>query len=74
MSEEQLKAFLEAVKADAELQNKLKTASDPDAAVAIARELGYMISAEGLQDIQIEMPEEELEGIAGGHWCRITCG
>ena len=36
MSEEQLKAFLEAVKADAGLQEKLKAASDTDAVVAIA--------------------------------------
>jgi predicted ribosomally synthesized peptide with nif11-like leader len=36
MSEEQLKAFLEAVKADAGLQEKLKAASDADAVVAIA--------------------------------------
>jgi len=36
VSEEQLKAFLEAVKADAGLQEKLKAASDTDAVVAIA--------------------------------------
>jgi len=33
MSEEQLKAFLEAVKADAGLQEKLKGAADVDAVV-----------------------------------------
>jgi predicted ribosomally synthesized peptide with nif11-like leader len=38
MSEEQLKAFLEAVKADAGLQEKLKAAGDADAVVAIAKE------------------------------------
>jgi len=37
MSEEQLKAFLEAVKADAGLQEKLKAAADVDAVVAIAK-------------------------------------
>ena len=74
MPEEQLKAFLEAIKADAELQERLTAAGNPDAVVAIARESGFMISAEGLQNVPVEMPEEELEGIAGGHWCRITCG
>ena len=48
MSEEQLKAFLEAVKADNALQEKLKTAGDADAVVAIAKAAGFLISAEEL--------------------------
>ena len=45
MSEEQLKAFLEAVKADAGLREQLKAAGDADAVVAIAKEAGFVISA-----------------------------
>ena len=37
MSEEQLKAFLEAVKADAGLQEKLKGVVDANAVVAMAK-------------------------------------
>ena len=37
MSEEQLKAFLEKVKSDTSIQEKLKAAGDADAVVAIAR-------------------------------------
>ena len=66
MSEEQLKAFLEAVKADAGLQEKLKAAADSDAVVVIANEAGFMISAEELQRAQAEISEEDLEGVAGG--------
>jgi len=69
MSEEQLKAFLEAVRADAGLQEKLKAAADADAAVAIAKEVGFMISADELQRAQAigeELSDEELEGVAGG--------
>ena len=65
MSEEQLKAFLEAVKADAGLQEKLKDA-DPDAAVAIAKAAGFLISAEELQMSRAEISEEELESVSGG--------
>ena len=65
MSEEQLKAFLEAVKADAGLQEKLKDA-DPDAVVAIAKAAGFLISVEELQMSRAEISEEELEGVAGG--------
>ena len=63
MSEEQLKAFLEKVKADTSLQEKLKAAGDVDAALAIAKEAGFSISAD---DVQTEISKEELEGVAGG--------
>ncbi len=66
MSEEQLKAFLEAVKADAGLQEKLKAAANADAVVAIANSAGFVISAEELKKSQAEISEEELEGVAGG--------
>jgi predicted ribosomally synthesized peptide with nif11-like leader len=46
MSEEQLKAFLEKVQGDTSLQEKLKAAGDADAVLAIAKEAGFMISAD----------------------------
>jgi predicted ribosomally synthesized peptide with nif11-like leader len=70
MSEEQLKAFMEAVNADAGLQEKLNAAADSDdAVVAIAKEAGFVISADLLQgfpDLEREISEEDLEGVAGG--------
>ena len=65
MSEEQLKAFLEAVKADAGLQGKLKAAGDADAVVAIAKEAGFVITAEELEWAQAEISEDELAGLIG---------
>ena len=66
MSEEQLKAFLEKLKADTNLQEKLKAAADSDAVLAIAKEAGFSISADVLKSAQSEISEEELEGVAGG--------
>ena len=66
MPEEQLKAFLEAVKADAGLQEKLKAAADADAVVAIAKAAGFVISADELKKSQAEISDEELEGVTGG--------
>ena len=66
MSEEQLRAFLEAVMADAGLQEKLKAVADIDAAVAIAKAAGFTISNEDLKKAQTEISEEELEGVTGG--------
>ena len=57
---------MEAVKADAELQEKLNAAADADAVVAIAKAAGFVISAEELPRAQEEVSEEELEGVAGG--------
>ena len=66
MSEEQLKAFLEAVRADAGLEEQLKAAADADAVVAIAKAAGFVFSAEELKRAQAEVSEEELEGVVGG--------
>jgi len=67
MSEDQLKAFLEAVKEDSGLQEKLNAAADVDAVVAIAKETGFAISADELQRAQPALSEdEELERVAGG--------
>ena len=67
MSLEQLKAFLEKVKGDSNLQEKLKAAVDADAVTAIAKEAGFSISADDLKNAQSELSDEELEGVAGGH-------
>jgi len=72
MSEEQLKAFLEKLKADTNLQEKLKTAADANAVVAIAKESGFSISADDLKKAEAELSEEELEGVAGGE-SKISC-
>jgi len=66
MSEEQLKAFLEKVKGDTNLQEKLKAAANSDAVLAIANEAGFSISDEDLTKAQSEVSDEELEGAAGG--------
>ena len=69
MPEEQLKAFLEKVKADISLQEKLKAAASPEAALQIAKEAGFSITAEDIQSMQsstTELSDEELEGTAGG--------
>ena len=72
MSEEQLKAFLEKVKADTSLKEKLKAAS-PEAVIEIAKEAGFLITAEDMQSATIELSDEELEGAAGGYR-RGNCG
>ena len=69
MSEEQLKAFLEKVKADTSLQEKLKAAGDANAVAAIAKEAGFSISVDDLTKAQSEISEEELKGVAGGSTC-----
>ena len=65
MPEEQLNAFLEKVKVDTSLQEKLNAAADSEAILAIAKEAGFSISAEDLTKAQEEVSDEELEASAG---------
>ena len=65
MSEEQLKAFLEKVKADAGLQEQLNGA-DADAVVAIAKAAGFTITTEDLNSHTQNLTEDELDSVAGG--------
>jgi predicted ribosomally synthesized peptide with nif11-like leader len=74
MSEEQLKAFWEAVQADEDLQEKLQGAADLDAFLAIAKEAGFNISKADWLEYQanqtLELSDEELESVTGGfHVC-----
>ena len=75
MSEEQLKAFLEAVKADAGLQEKLKAAADANAVASVAKEAGFSISSDYLNKAQSELSDADLEVITGGwmdiHWAGV---
>ena len=66
MSEEQLKAFLEKVKADISLQEKLKAAANDDAVVAIAEEAGFGVTSDDIKKAQSEIEDAELEEAAGG--------
>ena len=68
MSLEQLKAFLAKVKGDTSLQEKLKEAASPEAAIEIAKAEGFLISAEDIQSMQ-SVRDEELEGVVGGWSC-----
>ena len=72
MSEEQLKAFWEAIQADAGLQQKLQGVTEPDAVAAIAKEAGFSISAEEIKKAQLELTDEQLDGVAGGGY--VTWG
>ena len=69
MSEQQLNAFLEKVKGDTSLQEKLKAAGSNEAAIEIAKGAGFAITAEDIQSMQSapgEVSDEELEGASGG--------
>ena len=74
MSEEQLKAFLEKVKLDTSLQEKLNAAADADAVVVIAKEAGFNIFAEDLSKAQSVVEDAELEGAAGGAYTKKCTG
>ena len=84
MSIAQLQAFVEACDVDQDLQLKIKSiGEDYEAIVALGSSLGFEFSAEDLrsfksskadEEIDEELPLEELATVAGGgqnrwHWC-----
>ena len=68
MPEDQFKAFLDAVEADAALQEKVQSEANryADGVVAIAKEAGFGITAEDVKRAQLEISEDDLEGVTGG--------
>lgn len=66
MSIEQLKALLSAAQSDPTLQEKLKTASNAEGVVSLARGAGFSISPEDLMHASMEISDAELEGATGG--------
>ncbi len=66
MSEEQLKAFWEAIQADTSLQEKLRATTDADSIASIAKEAGFEITADEVMEAQSELSDEQLDGVAGG--------
>ena len=73
MPGEQLNSFLEFIKRDTTLQERLKTVADLDTVVAIANEAGFAISKDQMLKAQAEqhlgLSDEELQQIAGGGGC-----
>ena len=68
MPDDQFKAFMEAVEADAALQEKVHTEANryADAVVAIAKEVGFEIAADDVKRAQLEISEDDLDGVVGG--------
>ena len=69
MSEEQLKAFLEKVKGDTSLQEKIKSAQSIEEVLSMAKKFGHVFGSETLG----QLSEEELESLSGGIWSSCIC-
>ncbi|QNI55224.1 nif11-like leader peptide domain protein [Synechococcus sp. BIOS-E4-1] len=54
----------ERVQSDTILQKKIKAAAVIDVVDAIAKEAGFIISADELKKAQLELSDEELESVA----------
>jgi predicted ribosomally synthesized peptide with nif11-like leader len=72
MSEEQLRAFWNAVEADKALQKELQGVTDPDVIVGVAQKAGFIISADEIRASAKDLTEEELEDVAGGRDWRLN--
>ena len=66
MSEAQLKNFLEAIKADPILKEKLKACSDINEIMQIAQQIDFDLSLDELLTVQLHLSDDELENVTGG--------
>jgi predicted ribosomally synthesized peptide with nif11-like leader len=70
MSEDQLLALLAKLQDDSGLREKLQGTADLDAAIALAKELGFEVSKADWMKYQAsqtqELSDEELEYVTGG--------
>ena len=62
MSEEQLKAFMEAVKGDTKLQAELNALADSSDIASLAKKSGYDVTPNDISNVS----DEELSEISGG--------
>jgi len=77
MSEEQLSALLAKLKEDAGLMEALKSSTNLDAAVTMAKEAGFDVSKEDWFSYQstggIPLSDGDLEGVSGGKATYDNC-
>ena len=69
MSSEQLQLFIEKVKSDNDLAEKLKGVQSDEEAIGIAKELGFNITNDDLASLipeEQDLTEEQLGAVAGG--------
>lgn len=75
MPDDQLGAFLEAVKTNPGLVEQLRGATTVEANVAIAKAAGFTITPEDIVKVHSrkhDLADEELENVAGG--AKVRCG
>ena len=73
MTEQQVKAFLDAVKKEPELQEKINAAQDASAIARIANEAGYVVSVEDIERETQSIACIELDGMRGGAFPPPAC-
>ena len=74
MSEEQVKAFWEAVQADTSLQEKLRASPEADSIASIAKEAGFEITADEVKKALSTLSDEQLSEFNGGSTYSCPCG
>lgn len=70
---ENLKLFLEKVSQDEELSKKVSSEADPQALVAIAKEMGIALTADDFKKPVEELDDDDLDAVAGGSDVSCAC-
>ena len=73
---ENLKKFLEAASVNEEYAEKIKHADSEEAVIALAKEMGFTLTAEDLKKEEAirEISDDELAAVTGGENCYCIVG
>ena len=74
MSIESAKAFIERMKTDEEFNNRVSTAEDQKARIALVKAEGFDFSVEDINAVKSELTGDDLDAIAGGGCNYDACG
>ena len=66
MSIESAKAFIERMKTDEEFNNRVSTAKDKEARMALVKAEGFDFTKEEIGSLIDELDDEQLDAVAGG--------
>ncbi len=71
-----MKKFLEEASKEKALSEKLSKTETPEAVIALAKKMGFTLTAEDLkaEETWSEISDDEMAAVVGGKWCTCVLG
>jgi predicted ribosomally synthesized peptide with nif11-like leader len=73
MSIESAKAFIDRMKTDEDFSRQVRSCKDAESRMSFVKASKFDFSTEEIKKVQLELSDEELEKVAGGHEGHCGC-